>query len=579
MNRRTSHKRVGRLAALVIASTVGIASTARAQTPPDFTEIGSVASGGLPNAGSCTAPMSDLIWLGFCSPVWKLPMGAPEIAFGGDAFANTGLISYNATTKVMTITAKITGVYFNTHGDNEQLSIFNPDPSAAGRGAASSVTLRVLIGNDGKFAGGAGNACGDGGFDDFCVIGELRSTTGASYGVNTDGTLRPVIRGRVEQATNQRNAITHSGVLWDDFEYYINMTGGDIVNTFWRPNGFTHILVESFGYNGGQVAYVGNNPFTTSFSELFMFGYTGVTANGVGFLFDPCNGRISGAVTDYFNPLSGIAGASVEITGPSLHVVLDPDDVNGGPWSSAANLCTGSYTVAVHAPTNYNVYTVSPYSSSYTVNIASVSTNNNSTVTGVNFKLYSSPVSSSAYTTFGQAAWGAKPKGQNAAALLVNYFGFMYSTGELVIGIPNTAGRFSVTETGPAAVQDFLPQEGKPAPLTASYIDPPSRFKPQHANKAGHHRKLGSLAGEMVTLELNVRFSAFGLTRNGLGGLKVVSGPLATWTVDQVLAAGNQALGGGALPTGVTYAQLEDIIERINKNFAAGTTDNGYLKQ
>jgi len=65
---------------------------------------------------------------------------------------------------------------------------------------------------------------------------------------------------------------------------------------------------------------------------------------------------------------------------------------------------------------------------------------------------------------------------QNAGQLLATYFGFLYPTGELVVGMPNTAGRYSVTETGASGVQDFLPQEGRPQALTANYIDPPSRF-------------------------------------------------------------------------------------------------------
>src|SRR5262249_37157502 len=149
------------------------------------------------------------------------------------------------------------------------------------------------------------------------------------------------------------------------------------------------------------------------------------------------------------------------------------------------------------------------------------------------------------------------------------------------IGIPNTAGRFTIIENGAAAVADFLPQEGRPQPLTAPYVDPPSRAKIEYQGRFGHHRKLGSLAGELLALELNVRVSALCLTRCGLGALHVATGKLAGWTVDQVLAAGNRALGGDPLASISlalkTYDDLEDIIERINKNFQAGTTNNGYL--
>ena len=93
-----------------------------------------------------------------------------------------------------------------------------------------------------------------------------------------------------------------------------------------------------------------------------------------------------------------------------------------------------------------------------------------------------------------------------------------------------------------------------------------------------HHRKLGSLAGETLALELNVRFSAFGITRVGLGGLHLATGKLKGFTVDQVLAQANSVLGGGALnPLLKCYDDLEDIVEAINENFRAGVVNKGYL--
>src|SRR6185436_15142711 len=146
-----------------------------------------------------------------------------------------------------------------------------------------------------------------------------------------------------------------------------------------------------------------------------------------------------------------------------------PDDTTGA-YASLSNLCVGSYTVTGHAPAGFTVYTTAPYANSFTVNVTTnTATATNSNVTGVNFKMYSSPINTSAYTTFGQAAWGAKPKGQNAGALLGTYFAFLYPTGGLEIGIPDPTPGYSITETGPTAIMDFLPQEGRPVPLTADY--------------------------------------------------------------------------------------------------------------
>jgi hypothetical protein len=109
----------------------------------------------------------------------------------------------------------------------------------------------------------------------------------------------------------------------------------------------------------------------------------------------------------------------------------------------------------------------------------------------------------------------------------------------------------------------------------------------KHWNKLLNHRRLGGLTGEVLALELNVRFSAFYLTRSGLGSMKLASGRLAGWTVNDVLALGNGLLGGDPLPAilqiypswlnVLNYEVLEDIIGKINKNYQAGTTDRHYL--
>jgi len=60
----------------------------------------------------------------------------------------------------------------------------------------------------------------------------------------------------------------------------------------------------------------------------------------------------------------------------------------------------------------------------------------------------------------------------------------------------------------------------------------------------------------------------------------VQSGRLAGKTVRDVLTMANRVLGGDvtALPLGVTIANLNGIVERINSNYAKGATDDGYLK-
>jgi len=550
-----SRKRAWIVAAFVGALAIGVSDSARAQDPPDF------------NAQTgCLLGLDPSIQIGsgFCTPVWKLPLGYPELALG----VGSGTVSYDASTTVLTVTGDYGDAYYLRNGAGNQYGI------------PLHFVVKVKIGNDGTFISGAGGACGAGSLDDYCVTGLLTDPTYGQLGVTG-----PVIKGRVEHAANKKDAVLHSGAIYDDFEFYINVTsaqtGDNLYANYMWPNMFTHVAFEAFGYNGGTVPYVNGNPFGASFTEFFQFGYQGITLQDVGFLFDPQNGRVSGTVTDYFS-LTGIDAAGVLLTGPSVNVLLDV--AANGSYSSAANLAQGDYTLTVQPPAGYNVFG----SPTLAIHIG-LDGANNSQIANQNFRLYSDPISASAFTTFSQASWGVKPKGNNAGALLTKFWPIMVpdldndGDFELVIGIPNTVGRFTVTESSPAAITDFLPQEGRPVPLTASYVDPPSKFKIKHAGKFGHHRKLGSLAGELLALELNVRLSDNAISKSGLRALHVASGRLAGKTVAEVLALGNRALGGDSFASiagGTTlrnWDDLEDIIERINKNFQAGTTNNGYL--
>jgi hypothetical protein len=455
-----------------------------------------------------------------------------------------------------------------------------------------NIQTRVDAGGNmlGGTPAGAVDACGVLNGDDLCVKGvALRCMSAADLngcfsqgfnavwrivqgpGILLTGKMK-VNLGTQVFASMRRDAIGNTTGK-DLFEFVFQVSGG-LLEPWYSPASLSDsrkfVVVQAAGLPNNQPQL---NPvslfadFGTPFSEVVEGA---VDSAKWSFMLpppDPCNGRISGSVTDYFNALNGIPGSEVQLTGqPNLI------PASNGAYSSANNLCAGTYTVTALPPAGYTVYGAG----SQTVTIGtSVDGTQNNAVSGVNFRMYAAAVNSAAYTTFVQAGWGTKPRANNAGALLATYFSFVYPGGELVIGDPL---KFTITETGPSAVQDFLPQEGRPAPLTASYIDPPSRWKLQHAKKQSHHRRLGSLAGETLALELNVRFSALALTRSGLGSLKLASGKLAGMTVDQVLAIANSVLGGNALPPALkTFDDLEDIVERINKNFQAGTTNNGYL--
>jgi uncharacterized repeat protein (TIGR01451 family) len=162
------------------------------------------------------------------------------------------------------------------------------------------------------------------------------------------------------------------------------------------------------------------------------------------------------------------------------------------------------------------------------------------------------------FTTYTQGGWGAPANGNNPGALLKANFATVYPSG-VTIG-----GTKTLKFTASAAIEAFLPAGGKAGVLTASATNPTSS-------------SAGVFAGQVLALRLSVDFSVKGLTKTGLSSMKLASGPLAGQTVQQVLALANSVLGGGALPSGMTISQLNDIVDKINNNFDGGTANGGYL--
>ena len=149
--------------------------------------------------------------------------------------------------------------------------------------------------------------------------------------------------------------------------------------------------------------------------------------------------------------------------------------------------------------------------------------------------------------------------------ILANNFASIYP-GPIYLTIGTPALKLTFTTVD--AIDRFLPAGGKPAALDATAVNPTKS-------------KAGVLAGEVLALKINVDFAVAGLLGTDLRYLRVVDGPLAGWTVQDVLAFGNQALGGGGLTynnvTLTSYDTLEDIITNINQNFDRGTVDSGFV--
>jgi hypothetical protein len=162
-----------------------------------------------------------------------------------------------------------------------------------------------------------------------------------------------------------------------------------------------------------------------------------------------------------------------------------------------------------------------------------------------------------AFCSFTPGGWGSVRAGNNVGALLTANFPTVYPNG-VEIGIPGDAG-FSAKFSSAAAVTAFLPNGGSSGPLVGDLVDATSS-------------SAGALAQHTLALTLNVDYSAAGLTAGSSGPLgdlilNLPGSPFNGFTISQVLATANTALGGGGFPAGVTASQLNDLVDELNNAF------------
>ncbi len=170
------------------------------------------------------------------------------------------------------------------------------------------------------------------------------------------------------------------------------------------------------------------------------------------------------------------------------------------------------------------------------------------------------------HETFTQGGWGSKPCGNNPGKVLANGFAKCYPKG-VEIGIAGSGGH-SLLFTSAKAIEEFLPTGGTPGKLAKDETNPKDKTA------------AGVLAGQVLALRLNVDFSAKGLIPGGnsaLGTLELKGtgyGSIDGKTVAQVLALAETALGGGALPAGLTYSGLNDLVTNLNEAFDDGNASS-----
>jgi hypothetical protein len=165
------------------------------------------------------------------------------------------------------------------------------------------------------------------------------------------------------------------------------------------------------------------------------------------------------------------------------------------------------------------------------------------------------------FRTYGQGGWGAPPHGNNPGQYLKTHWNLLDT---VIIGCDTTGG-YTLTFTTWQAVNNFLPQGGKPAPLDTSLVNPNFR--------------ISVLAGQVLSLALNIEFdladSSFGNSSTNLKDLCVVFGTFQGWTVEEVFMEANRILGGCS--TAYSPSEINYAVSSINENFEDGQVGN-YLQ-
>lgn len=161
------------------------------------------------------------------------------------------------------------------------------------------------------------------------------------------------------------------------------------------------------------------------------------------------------------------------------------------------------------------------------------------------------------YCTYSQGGWGAPPIAGNAGQILAKNFDGVYPTGVFVGS--QAVGEFPMRFTSSSAIDAYLPAAGVSGALNANLLNPITTSS-------------GVFGGQVLALRLNVDFNEAHLisgTQGSISGLILThtGTSLDGQTITQVLAQMNTALGGGALPSGFTYALLNTLAANLDLAF------------
>jgi hypothetical protein len=312
------------------------------------------------------------------------------------------------------------------------------------------------------------------------------------------------------------------------------------------------VNVSCYGSSNGS-ATVTPSGGTAPYSILWDNGSTSFIRTGLS-----ANVTYTAIITDAHGCQTNV---STSVTQPSaLALMLTKSDVTcyGGYGTASVSVTGGTAPYSYSWNTNPVQTTQSASLKAGTWTVTVTDANGCSTRASVTLVL----LSCEGFTTVTQGGYGAKCSGNNWGCYLVNNFASKFPTG-LTIG---SGSRF-IKLNSAAAVQAFLPSGTTARALNnGTLINPTSRT---YSNV---------LAGQAVTLTLSLGFDTnpnFSPSSTPLGSLIVTSGTFAGMTVNQLLSIANTILGGGS--SQFTASQINDALDRVNRNYDNGTVNLGYL--
>jgi hypothetical protein len=312
----------------------------------------------------------------------------------------------------------------------------------------------------------------------------------------------------------------------------VKVTGNDVL----CHGGTTLVDVNA---NGGTTPYSGDGQFT-------------VSAGNYSYVVTDANGCVDSSSITINEP------TALSLTG----YTNDDNSCNGGVCSGSAIVLANGGTTPYQYAWSSGISTTDSLGGLCENDIVSVTvTDGNGCSDNFDFDPIACTVVKNdcdALTTFTQGGYGSAPNGNNPGMYVSKNFAGAFPNG-LVIGSKNT-----LTLTSAQAVENFLPSGGPSRVLAAGNTINPTTLG-------------NTLAGQLVAATLSVTFDAydanFAASSQSLSSRYCNFAPFYGYSVTQLIAEANQAIGGNSAPKSLTDYNM--ALTKLNENYDNGNMDKG----